>query len=183
MSRTETRLAELGLQLPETAAPAGLYIPAVVNGSLVFTAGQLPLVLGELPHTGKVGDGEGSVTPAEAKADAAQAVLNALAAIKGVIANLDRISQIVKVTGFVASDPSFCGQPGVINGASELLGDLFGERGQHARSAVGVAVLPRDAPVEIELIVAFSPSVGDPLHDRDVPEIHSVVYPSPSDLA
>jgi enamine deaminase RidA (YjgF/YER057c/UK114 family) len=183
MSRTETRLAELGLQLPQTAAPAGVYIPAMVNGSLVFTAGQLPLVSGELPRTGKVGDGAGMVTPADAKADAARAVLNALAAIKGVIANLDRITQIVKVTGFVASDPSFSGQPGVINGASELLGDLFGERGRHARSAVGVAVLPLNAPVEVELIVAFSPSVGDPLHEPGVPEIHSVAHPSPVDLA
>ncbi len=183
MSRTEARLAELGLELPEIAAPAGAYVPAVVNGSLVFTSGQLPLVSGELERTGAVGDGEGMISPAHAKADAARAALNALAAIKGVIVNLDRVTHIVKVTGFVASDPSFSGQPGVLNGASELLGDVFGERGRHARSAIGVAALPLHAPVEIELVVAFSPELGDPLHDRGIPEIHGVTQPSPKDLA
>jgi enamine deaminase RidA (YjgF/YER057c/UK114 family) len=150
------RLAELGIALPAVAAPAGAYVPAIVSGHLVFTAGQLPFVDGALEYTGKVGEGDGLVSPAVAKGLAQTAVLNALAAAHSVIGSLDRMTRVVKVTGFVASDPSFTGQPGVINGASEFLGELFGERGAHARSAVGVAVLPLDSPVELELILEFA---------------------------
>ncbi|NEM92185.1 RidA family protein [Galbitalea soli] len=149
MSVLDDRLAELGLTIPATPAPAGAYVPALVSGSLVFTAGQLPTVGGVLPATGKVG---AEVSPELAKEIAANCVLNGLAAAKSVIGSLDRITRVVKVVGFVASDPSFTGQPGVINGASELLGEIFGEAGRHARSAVGVAVLPLDAPVEIEFV-------------------------------
>jgi enamine deaminase RidA (YjgF/YER057c/UK114 family) len=151
----EARLAELGITLPEVAAPVAAYVPAVISGNLVFTSGQLPFISGALPATGKVGDGQGLVPAADAKDYARIAILNALAAIKGVLGSLDRVTQIVKVTGFVASGPEFTGQPGVINGASELLGEIFGVAGSHARSAVGVAVLPLDSPVEIEVIVAF----------------------------
>ncbi|MDY0914906.1 RidA family protein [Rathayibacter festucae] len=147
------RLAELGIELPAVAVPAGAYVPAVVDGHLVFTAGQIPFVDGALPATGKVGAG---VEPEVAKDLARVCALNALAAIADVIGSLDRVTRIVKVTGFVASAPGFNGQPGVINGASEVLGDVFGEAGRHARSAVGVAELPLDAPVEVELIVAFA---------------------------
>ncbi|ROS25287.1 enamine deaminase RidA (YjgF/YER057c/UK114 family) [Rathayibacter sp. PhB127] len=147
------RLAELGIELPAVAVPAGAYIPAVVEGNLVFTAGQIPFVDGALPATGKVGAG---VEPEVAKDLARVCALNALAAIADVIGSLDRVTRIVKVTGFVASAPGFNGQPGVINGASEVLGEIFGEAGKHARSAVGVAELPLDAPVEVELIVAFA---------------------------
>ncbi|MCJ1704469.1 MULTISPECIES: RidA family protein [unclassified Rathayibacter] len=147
------RLAELGIELPAVAVPAGAYIPAVVEGNLVFTAGQIPFVDGALPATGKVGAG---VEPEVAKDLARVCALNALAAIADVIGSLDRVTRIVKVTGFVASAPGFNGQPGVINGASEVLGEIFGEAGRHARSAVGVAELPLDAPVEVELIVAFA---------------------------
>nr|WP_254304901.1 RidA family protein [Rathayibacter sp. VKM Ac-2835] len=146
-------MAELGIELPAVAVPAGAYIPAVVEGNLVFTAGQIPFVDGALPATGKVGAG---VEPEVAKDLARVCALNALAAIADVIGSLDRVTRIVKVTGFVASAPGFNGQPGVINGASEVLGDVFGEAGRHARSAVGVAELPLDAPVEVELIVAFA---------------------------
>ena len=147
------RLAVLGLELPALATPAGAYIPAVVSGNLVFTSGQLPFVSGALAATGKVGD---AVSPDDAKTYAATCVLNALAAVQSAIGSLDRVTRIVKVVGFVASDPSFTGQPGVINGASELLGEIFGDAGVHARSAVGVAVLPLDSPVEVELIVEFA---------------------------
>jgi enamine deaminase RidA (YjgF/YER057c/UK114 family) len=147
------RLAELGIELPAVAVPAGAYIPAVVEGNLVFTAGQIPFVDGALPATGKVGAG---VEPEVAKDLARVCALNALAAIADVIGSLDRVTRIVKVTGFVASAPGFNGQPGVINGASEVLGEIFGEAGRHARSAVGAAELPLDAPVEVELIVAFA---------------------------
>ena len=147
------RLAVLGLEMPPLATPAGAYIPAVVSGNLVFTSGQLPFVSGALPATGKVG---GAVSSEDAKTYAATCVLNALAAVQFAIGSLDRVTRIVKVVGFVASDPSFTGQPGVINGASELLGEIFGDAGVHARSAVGVAVLPLDSPVEVELIVEFA---------------------------
>ncbi|WP_127357530.1 RidA family protein [Actinacidiphila soli] len=150
MSAAEARLAELGLTLPGVAAPLAAYVPAVRSGSYVFTAGQLPLVDGKLPLTGKVG---AEVTAEEAKELARTAALNGLAAVKSVIGDLDRLKRVVKVTGFVASAPDFTGQPGVVNGASELLGEILGEAGIHARSAVGVAVLPLDAPVEIELQV------------------------------
>jgi enamine deaminase RidA (YjgF/YER057c/UK114 family) len=155
MSLIDLRLSEMGIDLPDLVAPVAAYVPAVVQGDLVFTAGQLPMVSGALPATGKVGDGQGLVPPIDAKEYARISALNALAAVKSVIGSLDRITSIVKVTGFVASHPDFTGQPGVINGASEVLGQIFGDIGAHARSAVGVAVLPLDAPVEVELIVAF----------------------------
>jgi len=153
MTGVAARLAELGLELPEVAAPAGAYVPAVRTGSYVYTAGQLPFVDGVLPATGKVGTSDGLVSPDDAKGMAATCVLNALAAAGSVLGSLDEVVRVVKVTGFVASDPGFSGQPGVINGASELLGDVFGEAGRHARSAVGVAVLPLDSPVEVELVL------------------------------
>ena len=152
MSQIETRIAELGLTVPATSKPVAAYLPAVVSGDLVFTSGQLPMVDGVLPATGKVG---AEVDADAAKQYARQCVLNGLAAARSAIGSLDRITRVVKVVGFVASDPSFTGQPGVINGASELLAEIFGEAGQHARSAVGVAVLPLDAPVEIEFLFEF----------------------------
>ncbi|MGD8168311.1 RidA family protein [Herbiconiux sp. P16] len=155
MSQIDDRLADLGISLPTVSAPAGAYIPAIVSGNLVFTAGQLPFVGGALSQTGKVGESDGLVSPSAAKGFAQIAALNALAAVESVLGSLDRVTRVVKVTGFVASDPSFTGQPGVINGASEFLVDVFGDRGVHARSAVGVAVLPLDSPVEVELVVEF----------------------------
>ncbi len=154
MSAVEARLSELGHQLPEVPAPVAAYVPALRQGELVYTSGQLPLVGGALVEAGKVGDGEGLVTPALAKELAATCALNAIAAVKSVLGDLDRVTRVVKVVGFVASAPEFTGQPGVINGASELLGAAFGEAGRHARSAVGVAALPLDAPVEVEIVVA-----------------------------
>ncbi len=147
------RLAELGITLPPVAAPLAAYVPAVRSGSYVWTSGQLPFVDGALPATGKVGVGPGLVTPEVAVGLARSAALNALAAVAEQAGSLDRIARVVKLVGFVASDPSFTGQPAVVNGASELLGQVFGAAGVHARSAVGVAVLPMDAPVEIELVV------------------------------
>ncbi|NJQ13601.1 RidA family protein [Streptomyces bohaiensis] len=155
-ARTETRLAELGLELPEVAAPLASYVPAVRTGAYVYTAGQLPLVDGKLPLTGKVG---AEVTAEQAKELARTCALNALAAVKSVAGDLDRVARVVKVTGFVASAPEFTGQPGVVNGASELLADVLGERGVHARSAVGVAVLPIDAPVEVEIVVELQGAI------------------------
>jgi len=146
----ESRLTELGLELPALAAPVAAYVPAVRTGNYVYTAGQLPFVDGQLPVTGKVG--AGGITPERATELARIATLNALAAVKSVAGSLANVKRIVKVTGFVASEPDFTGQPGVINGASLLLGEVFGEAGVHARSAVGVAVLPLDSPVEVELI-------------------------------
>ncbi len=146
----EQRLDELGLSVPEVAAPLAAYVPAVASGSLVFTAGQLPLRSGELIATGAVGH---AVTPDEATMCAQQCVLNAIAAVKAEIGDLARVRRVVKVVVFVASAPDFTGQPQVANGASELLGEVFGEAGRHARSAVGVAVLPLGAPVEVELVV------------------------------
>jgi enamine deaminase RidA (YjgF/YER057c/UK114 family) len=145
----EARLAELGLTLPPVAAPVAAYVPAVRSGPYVYTAGQLPLADGKLPRTGKVG---AQVSVDEAAGLARTCALNALAAVASVAGGLSAVTRIVKVTGFVASDPSFTGQPLVVNGASELLLEVFGEAGRHARSAVGVAVLPLDAPVEVELI-------------------------------
>ncbi|MFG3284181.1 RidA family protein [Streptomyces sp. NPDC048111] len=150
MSAVEAKLAELGLTLPSVVPPLAAYQPAVRSGAYVYTAGQLPMVEGKLPVTGKVG---GEVTPEEAKELAATCALNALAAVKSVVGDLDRVARVVKVVGFVASAPDFTGQPGVINGASELLGAVLGDKGVHARSAVGVAVLPLDAPVEVEIQV------------------------------
>jgi enamine deaminase RidA (YjgF/YER057c/UK114 family) len=143
------RLTELGLVLPPVAAPAGAYLPAVRSGSLVFTAGQLPLVDGALAATGKIGAEIGAEQGREL---ARICALNALAAVDGVV-GLDAVVRVVKVVGFVASAPGFTAQPAVLNGASELLGAVFGDAGTHARSAVGVAELPLGAPVEIELIV------------------------------
>ncbi len=148
----EQKLAELGLELPNVATPAGAYVPAVISGNLVFTAGQIPLVDGVLMATGKVGN---EISAEFAKEIAQRCALNALAAIKSVLGDLSRVKRVVKVVGFVASTPEFTGQPGVLNGASELLGKVFGDAGLHARSAVGVASLPLDAPVEVELIVEF----------------------------
>ncbi|MFI9381145.1 RidA family protein [Kutzneria sp. NPDC052558] len=143
------RLKELGIELPAVAAPVAAYVPAARTGSLVYTSGQLPFVAGALPATGKVG---GQIGADEAKDYARTCALNALAAVDALV-GLDSITRIVKVVGFVASAEGFTGQPAVINGASEFLGEVFGEAGQHARSAVGVAELPLGAPVEVELIV------------------------------
>ena len=152
MGRVTDRLGELGLELPPVAPPAGSYQPAVRDGDHVWTSGQLPMVDGAMAHTGQVGEGDGLVAPADAQALARTCVVNALAAI-GSVVDLDDIVQVVKLVGFVSSDPSFTGQPGVINGASDLLGEVFGDAGLHARSAVGVAVLPLDASVEVEGVV------------------------------
>ncbi|MGW5240279.1 RidA family protein [Monashia sp. NPDC004114] len=153
MSAVEQRLAELGLTVPEVVPPVAAYVPVVRDGNLVFTSGQLPMVDGSLAATGKVG--------AEVDADAAKTLaqtcaLNAIAAIKSEVGDLDKVARVVKVVGFVASDPSFTGHPGVINGASELLVKAFGDKGIHARSAVGVAALPLDAPVEVEVVVSVA---------------------------
>jgi enamine deaminase RidA (YjgF/YER057c/UK114 family) len=150
MSTPEERLAELGLSVPEVAKPVAAYVPAVRTGSYVYTSGQLPMREGQLIATGKVG---GSVTPEQAAECAQQCALNAIAAVRAEIGDLSQVKRIVKVVAFVASTPEFTGQPGVANGASELFGKVFGEAGQHARSAVGVPVLPLDAPVEVELVV------------------------------
>ncbi|MEV7592091.1 RidA family protein [Streptomyces sp. NPDC089922] len=146
----DAKLAELGLTLPEVVPPLATYQPAVRSGVYVYTAGQLPMVKGSLPVTGKVG---AEVSPEQAKELAATCALNALAAVRSLVGDLDKIARVVKVVGFVASAPDFTGQPGVLNGASELLGAVLGDKGVHARSAVGVAVLPLDAPVEVEIQV------------------------------
>lgn len=143
------RLAELGIDLPAVVPPLAAYVPAVRTGNLVFTAGQLPMQSGALLQTGKVGAG---VTPEDGKALARVCALNALAAVHSLV-GIDAVRRVVKVVGFVASAPGFHGQPGIVNGASELLGEVFGDAGAHARSAVGVSELPLDAPVEVELIV------------------------------
>ena len=150
MSTPEERLAELGLPVPDVAKPVAAYVPAVRTGSYVYTSGQLPMRDGKLVTVGKVG---GEVSAEEAVECARQCALNALAAVRAEIGELSHIKRVVKVVAFVASTPDFTGQPGVANGASELLGEVFGEVGQHARSAVGVPVLPLDAPVEVELVV------------------------------
>jgi len=152
MPTPEERLAELGLSVPEVAKPVAAYIPAVRSGNLVFTSGQLPMREGQLMATGKVG---GEVSAEEAVACAQQCGLNALAAVRAELGDLSAVKRIVKVVCFVASTPDFTGQPAVANGVSELLGNVFGDAGRHARSAVGVPVLPLDAPVEVELIVEF----------------------------
>jgi enamine deaminase RidA (YjgF/YER057c/UK114 family) len=150
MSKVEDALASMGLSVPDVAKPVAVYIPAVRSGNHVFTSGQLPMRFGELMVTGKVG---GEVSEEEAVACAQQCALNAIAAVKAEIGDLDQVKRIVKVVAFVASTPDFTGQPRVANGASELFGHAFGEAGIHARSAVGVPVLPLDSPVEVELIV------------------------------
>lgn len=147
------RLEELGLTLPSVVPPVASYVPAVSANGFVYTSGQLPMVDGALPHIGTVG---AEVSPEDAQADARQCALNALAAIEAEIGSLDRVTRVVKVVGFVASAEGFRGQPGVVNGASDLLGEVFGDDGRHARSAVGVAELPLGAPVEVELIVAYA---------------------------
>lgn len=143
------RLTELGIELPDVVAPLAAYVPAVRTGNLVYTSGQLPMKAGELPHIGKLG---AQVSPEEGHALARICALNALAAVDALV-GLDAVARVVKVVGFVASAPNFNGQPAVVNGASELLGEVFGDAGKHARSAVGVSELPLDAPVEVELIV------------------------------
>lgn len=154
MATPTERLAELGIALPAVAAPAGAYVPARRTGSLVFTAGQVPFVDGKLAAAGKVG---AAVDAGDAYGLARTCTLNALAAIDALV-GLDAVTGVVKVVGFVASAPGFTGQPGVVNGASDLLGEVFGEAGRHARSAVGVAELPLDAPVEVEFVVEVAGS-------------------------
>ncbi|RYB93810.1 RidA family protein [Nocardioides oleivorans] len=146
----EARLAELGITIPEVVPPVAAYQPTARTGNLVFTSGQLPAKDGEMLAIGKVG---GEVTEEEGYACARQCALNALAAVKAEIGSLDHVKRVVKVVAFVASTSDFTGQPRVANGASELLGEVFGEAGKHARSAVGVPVLPLDVPVEVEIIV------------------------------
>jgi enamine deaminase RidA (YjgF/YER057c/UK114 family) len=150
MSAVEERLAELGLTVPDVAKPVAVYVPAVRSGSHVFTSGQLPMRSGELMLTGKVG---GEVDADAAYECAQQCALNAIAAVKAELGDLDLVKRVVKAVVFVASTPDFTGQPGVANGASELLGKAFGDAGVHARSAVGVPVLPLDSPVEVEIVV------------------------------
>ena len=147
-----SRLAELGIELPDVVAPLAAYVPAVRTGNLVYTAGQLPIQAGDLLATGKVG---AEITPEQGKELARVCGLNALAAVHA-LAGIDSVVRVVKVVGFVASAPGFNGQPGVVNGASELFGEIFGEAGAHARSAVGVSELPRNAPVEVEIIVEIA---------------------------
>ena len=150
------RLEELGIELPGVVSPVAAYIPATVHGDLVYTSGQLPMVDGALPATGKVGEGDGLVPADEAKELARRCALNAIAAAADAAGGVDKLVRVVKVTGFVASVPAFTGQPGVINGASEVLGQIFGDAGRHARSAVGVPVLPLDSPVEVEVVFALA---------------------------
>ena len=150
MPTPEERLAELGLAVPEVAKPVAAYVPAVRTGSWIYTSGQLPMRDGQLMLTGKVG---GEVSPEDAVRCAQQCALNALAAIRSVTGDLSAVVRVVKLVAYVASTPDFTGQPAVANGASELVGQVFGDAGQHARSAVGVPVLPLDAPVEIEMVV------------------------------
>lgn len=152
MTVSET-LAELGIELPDVVPPVAAYVPAVVHGDLVYTSGQLPMSGGVLPATGKVG---GEVAADEAYRYARQSALNAIAAAAAAVGGVDRLTGVVKVVGFVASTPDFTGQPGVINGASELLGEVFGDAGQHARSAVAAPVLPLDSPVEVEVVFSFA---------------------------
>ena len=154
MSAVEQRLSQLGFELPVVVPPVGSYTPAKRDGSRIFTSGQLPVTCGSLPVTGKVGEGEGLVPPQRAAELARLCALNAIAAVKSVVGDLDLVTSVVKVTGFVASDPSFTAQPAVVNGASDLIAAAFGDIGVHARSAVGVAVLPLDAPVEVEIVVS-----------------------------
>jgi enamine deaminase RidA (YjgF/YER057c/UK114 family) len=149
------RLADLGIDLPAVVPPVAAYVPAKAHGDLVYTAGQLPMVSGALPATGKVGEGPGLVSAVDAQSFARQCALNAVAAAAAAVGGVDRLTGVVKVVGFVASVPDFTGQPGVVNGASEVLGEIFGEAGRHARSAVGVTVLPLDSPVEVEVVFSY----------------------------
>lgn len=156
MTSPGERLAALGLTLPSVPAPAGSYVPAVRSGDLVFSSGQLPLVDGALPATGLVGR---EVSPDQARDLARTAALNALAAVAEAAGGIDRVARAVKVVGFVASDPAFTEQPAVIDGASALLTEVLGDSGRHARSAVGVAALPKAAPVEVEIVVELVPDI------------------------
>lgn len=155
MGVIEERLTGLGLTVPEVVPPVAAYVPARQDGRRVYVSGQLPMIDGTLAATGKVGEGPGLVPPQQATDLARRCALNALAAVKALVGDLDRVTDVVKVVGFVASEPSFTGQPAVINGASELFATAFGDGGVHARSAVGVVVLPLDAPVEVEVIFAI----------------------------
>jgi enamine deaminase RidA (YjgF/YER057c/UK114 family) len=156
MTFPSSRLAELGVELPSVPTPLASYVPAVRTGNYVFTSGQLPIVAGQLQASGKVG---AEIAPDEASELARTCALNALAAVHALV-GIDSVVRVVKVVGFVASTPDFTGQPGVVNGASHFLGEVFGDAGCHARSAVGVAVLPLDAPVEVELIVEIRPEAS-----------------------
>ena len=153
----EDQPKDLGYELPPVPSPAGSYVPAIRAGDFLFTAGQPPFKDGELPYTGKVGT---DVSVEDAKETARLCVLNALAAVKAEIGTLEKVRRVVKVTGYLASDAGFNGQPGVMNGASDLLGEIFDEKGIHARTAVGVAELPLDAPVEVELVIELSEEQG-----------------------
>jgi enamine deaminase RidA (YjgF/YER057c/UK114 family) len=153
MATPEERLQELGLSVPEVVPPVAAYVPAVQTGNYVYTAGQLPLRDGALIATGKVG---GEVTAEQAAECAQQCALNAIAAVKSVVGDLSQVVRVVKVVAFVASTPDFTAQPGVANGASEFIATVFGDAGKHARSAVGVPVLPLDSPVEVEMLVEVS---------------------------
>lgn len=153
MGHIDAKLAELGITLPAVAAPVAAYVPAMTSGNLLFTAGQLPFVDGTLLATGKVGAEVSATKGAEL---ARVCALNALAAAHSALGSLDKVTRVVKVNGFVASAPDFIGQPQVLNGASEVLAEIFGDKGLHARAAVGVAVLPLDSPVEVELILEFA---------------------------
>lgn len=155
MTVSET-LTALGIELPTVVPPLASYVPAKAHGDLVFTAGQLPMVQGVLPATGLVGEGDGLVPAADAQRYARQCALNAVAAAAAAVGGVDRLTGVVKVTGFVASVPEFTGQPGVVNGASEVLGEIFVDDGRHARSAVGVASLPLGAPVEVEVVFSYA---------------------------
>ena len=157
MSVIEARLAELGHTLPEVPAPIAAYVPATQTGSLVFTSGQLPTVDGQLLAAGIVGNGEGDLDVETAKKCAERSGLNALAAVKSVIGDLDKVVRIVKVTGFIACRPDFTNHSAIVNGASELFGAVFGDAGKHARSSVGMSALPLGAPVEIEIVVEVRP--------------------------
>ncbi|SLF22180.1 Putative endoribonuclease [Mycobacteroides abscessus subsp. bolletii] len=156
MSTHSARLAELGIELPPVAAPLAAYQPTVRSGNHVYTSGQLPMVDGNLATAGKVG---AEVSPEDAKVLARICALNAVAAVDALV-GINNVVKVVKVVGFVASAPGFTGQPGVVNGASELLGEIFGEAGVHARSAVGVAELPINAPVEVEIVVEVREEVS-----------------------
>lgn len=154
MSNVDAKLREMGIVLPALARPVAAYVPAVTVGNLLFTSGQLPFVDGTLALTGKVGR---EVSPEDAVGMARICALNGLAAANSVLGSLDKVLRVVKVNGFVSSAPDFFGQPQVINGASEVLEEVFGQRGHHARAAVGVAALPLDSPVEVDLILEFGP--------------------------
>ncbi len=152
-STPEERLEQLGLAVPEVVKPVAAYVPAVRTGNYVYTSGQLPMRDGNLLMTGKVG---GDISPEQGVECAQQCALNALAAVRSVVEDLSHVVRVVKVVAFVSSTPDFTGQPRVANGASELVGKVFADAGQHARSAVGVSALPLDAPVEVEMVVEVS---------------------------